>query len=500
MPAKEILLFSAFSKKACHLFHLPFVCILKKESRGVRMVFSSLQFVLIFMPIFFTVYYLTPGKYRNAVLLAGSLAFYLVGTINTPVHFILFVASIVADFLAGICMEKRQKYKKAILSCTIVFHLVCLCIFKYANFVLGELGKIYDGFPSFNEIILPIGISFYTFQGISYIADVYRGKITADRNLLNFAVYISMFPQLIAGPIVTYDEISDRLYRRKITAKTVLRGVGVFIFGLGLKVLLANPLGKLWSQAQAIGFESLSTPLAWMSVIAFSLQLYFDFFGYSLMAVGLGEMLGFTLPENFKHPYVSVTMTEFWRRWHITLGRWFRDYVYIPLGGNRKGALRTTFNLMIVWLLTGLWHGAGYNFLLWGLILFLIILSEKLWTGKLLNKHKLFGHVYMVFLIPLTWTVFAVNDITQLGFLFTRLFPFFGKGAWSVFRYDYLKYLGQYYLFFIAGIFLSTTLPYKLLKKVKSKVLLTAFLLIILGGSLYCMYRGFDDPFLYFRF
>ena len=193
-------------------------------------------------------------------------------------------------------------------------------------------------------------------------------------------------------------------------------------------------------------------------------------------------------------------MTEFWRRWHITLGRWFRDYVYIPLGGNRKGTPRTTINLLIVWLLTGLWHGAGYNYLLWGLILFLIILSEKLWTGKLLNKHKLFGHVYMVFLIPLTWTVFAVNDITQLGFLFTRLFPFFGKGAWSVFRYDYLKYLGQYYLFFIAGIFLSTTLPYKLLKKVKSKVLLTAFLLIILGGSLYCMYRGFDDPFLYFRF
>lgn len=267
------------------------------------MVFSSLQFILVFLPIFFTGYYLTPEKYRNAVLLAGSLSFYLVGTINAPGHFVLFVAAIVADFLAGICMEKRQKYKKAILSCTIIFHLLCLCIFKYANFVLGELGKICDGFPSFNEIILPIGVSFYTFQGISYIADVYRGKIAADRNLLNFAVYISMFPQLIAGPIVTYDEISDRLYRRKITAKTVLRGVGVFIFGLGLKVLLANPLGKLWSQAQAIGFESLSTPLAWMSVIAFSLQLYFDFFGYSLMAVGLGEMLGFTLPENFKHPY-----------------------------------------------------------------------------------------------------------------------------------------------------------------------------------------------------
>ena len=464
------------------------------------MVFSSLQFILVFLPIFFTGYYLTPEKYRNAVLLAGSLSFYLVGTINAPGHFVLFVAGIVADFLAGICMEKRQRYKKAILSCTVVFHLICLCIFKYSNFVLGELGKICDGFPSFNEIILPIGISFYTFQGISYIADVYRGKITADRNLLNYAVYISMFPQLIAGPIVTYDEISDRLYKRKITAQTVLHGVGVFIFGLGLKVLLANPLGKLWSQAQSIGFESLSTPLAWMSVIAFSLQLYFDFFGYSLMAEGLGEMLGFSLPKNFKHPYVSVTMTEFWRRWHITLGSWFRDYVYIPLGGNRKGPLRTTVNLLIVWLLTGLWHGAGYNYLLWGSVLFLIILSEKLWIGRWLNKHRLFGRIYMLLLIPLTWSIFAVNDITQLGVLFTRLFPFFGKGAWSVFRYDYLKYLGQYYLFFIAGIFLSATLPYKLLRKVKNKVLLSALLLIILGGSLYCMYRGLDDPFLYFRF
>ena len=464
------------------------------------MVFSSLQFILIFMPIFFTVYYLTSERYRNAVLLAGSLAFYFAGTINAPVHFLLFIVSIAADYTAGIFIEKRQNRKKTILFCTVGFHLICLCIFKYANFVFGELGKFYHGFPALNEIILPIGISFYTFQGIPYIADVYRGKIKAERNLTNFAVYISMFPQLIAGPIVTYGEISDRLKLRKTALKNVLHGIGIFIFGLGLKVLLANPLGKLWAQAQAIGFNSLSTPLAWMSAVAFSFQLYFDFFGYSLMAVGLGEMLGFSLPENFNHPYISVTMTEFWHRWHITLGRWFRDYVYIPLGGNRKGIFKTAVNLLIVWLLTGLWHGAGYNFLLWGLILFLIILSEKLWTGRLLNKHRLLGHIYMVILIPLTWSVFAVNDITQLGVLFTRLFPFFGQGAWSVFRYDYLKYLGQYYPFFIAGILFSTTLPYKLLRKIKSKILLIALLSVILIGSLYCICRGFDDPFLYFRF
>ena len=470
----------------------------KKENK--YMVFSSLQFILIFMPIFFICYYLAPNRYRNIVLLMGSLAFYFVGTINTPYHFILFISSILTDFSIGLCIEKHPKYKKAFLISGIVFHLICLCIFKYTNFILSELGKIYNGFNFFEEIILPIGISFYTFQGISYIADVYKGKIQSEKSLLKFTVYISMFAQLIAGPIVTYGEISDQLEQRKINRKLVFNGIGIFIFGLGLKVLLANPLGKLWSQAQAIGFESLSTPLAWMSVIAFSFQLYFDFFGYSLMAIGLGEMLGFKLPINFKHPYTSVTMTEFWRRWHITLGSWFREYVYIPLGGNRKGIFRTIMNLLIGWLLTGIWHGAGYNFLLWGFVLFLIIVTEKLWTGKFFNKHRVIGHIYMLFLIPLTWSVFAVNDIRQLGVLFARLFPFFGQGVWSIFRYDYLKYLGQYYPFFIVGILLSTKLPYRLLKQIKNKIIISIFLAVILAGSLYCMYRGFDDPFLYFRF
>ena len=433
------------------------------------MVFSSLMFMCIFLPIVLIAYNLSKNlTYKNTVLIIASLFFYAWGE---PIWVVLLIFSAFVDYINGRIIDKYYARAGATIALvsSLVINLGLLAMFKYSGFFIENINSfLHTSIPNPN-FKLPIGISFYTFQTLSYTIDMYRGKTRVQKSFLGFLAYVSMFPQLIAGPIVTYDEISDRLYRRKITAKTVLRGVGVFIFGLGLKVLLANPLGKLWSQAQAIGFESLSTPLAWMSVIAFSLQLYFDFFGYSLMAVGLGKMLGFTLPENFKHPYVSVTMTEFWRRWHITLGRWFRDYVYIPLGGNRKGTPRTTINLLIVWLLTGLWHGAGYNYLLWGLILFLIILSEKLWTGKLLNKHKLFGHVYMIFLIPLTWTVFAVNDITQLGFLFTRLFPFFGKGAWSVFRYDYLKYLGQYYLFFIAGIFLSTTLPYKLLKKVPNR-------------------------------
>ena len=470
----------------------------KRERR--TMVFSSLQFVLIFLPIFFTFYFLVPDELKNVILLLGSLAFYFIGTLGAPYHFALFIVSILLDFVIGFGIEKYNNHKKILLVSGIVFHLISLIAFKYTNFIFGELNRFFDNFGITAEIIMPIGISFYTFQGISYIADVYRGTTKAEKSLLNYAVYISMFEQLIAGPIVTYNHVKKELRKRSIKSYAVFEGLGTFIFGLGLKVLLANPLGKLWAQITAIGFESISTPLAWMAIAAYSFQIYFDFFGYSLMATGLGKMLGFKLPKNFNHPYTSLTMTEFWRRWHITLGNWFREYVYIPMGGNKKGRLNTVLNLLTVWLLTAIWHGAGYNFLLWGVVLFVIIITEKLFIGKYLTAHPILGHTYMIIVIPLTWAIFAVDDISCLGVLFTRLFPFFGQGAWSVFRYDYLKYLGQYYLFFIAGILLSTKLPYRILKRVKNRAVIGILLLVILITSLYCMYRGFDDPFLYFRF
>ena len=309
-----------------------------------------------------------------------------------------------------------------------------------------------------------------------------------------------MFEQLIAGPIVTYSQVKKELYSRKINLQLVINGIGTFIFGLSLKVLLANPLGKLWSQTCAIGFESISTPLAWMAIIAFSFQIYFDFFGYSLMAMGLGKMLGFQLPKNFNHPYLSKSMTEFWRRWHMTLGSWFREYVYIPLGGNQKGKVFTIRNLFVVWLLTGVWHGAGYNFLLWGCILFLIIVLEKYVIGDYLNQHTICGHLYMLFLIPLTWAIFAIEDIGQLGQFFMRLFPFFGQGIWSIFQYDYLKYFNLYYPFLITGFLFSTKLPYQVLKKIKHTKIIYIFIMMIFFASVYCMYQGLDDPFLYFRF
>ena len=448
------------------------------------MVFSSLQFVFIFMPVFFICYYLTRNRYRNIVLLLGSLCFYAIGTIDTPFYFVLFILNMLLDYVMALGIERFQRAKKCFLFCDVLLHLICLGLFKYANVFL----------------ILPIGISFYSFQGISYVADVYKGKIKAEKELLHFTVYISMFPQLIAGPIVTYGNVVKKIKRRKCVKRRILNGIGMFVFGLGLKVLLANPLGKLWNQTNAIGFESISTPLAWLALAAFSMQIYFDFFGYSLMAIGLGKMLGFQFPINFSNPYTSVTMTQFWRKWHITLGKWVRNYVYIPLGGNRKGAVVTFFNLLIVWSLTGIWHGSGVNFLLWGLLLFLIIFLEKVWIGKFLNKHRFIGHLYMLLLIPLTWAVFAVEDIKQLQALFMRLFPFFGQGVWSVFRYDYLKYWKLYYPFLLIGILFCTKIPYQLLAEAKRKFFIKILLAGIFIACAYCMYRGFDDPFLYFRF
>ena len=405
-----------------------------------------------------------------------------------------------ADYFVGLLIEKHSEHKKLFLTLGIVFHLISLVAFKYSGFIIGELNGIFTSVNISFNLIMPIGISFYTFQGISYIADVYKGKIKAEKSLLKFSVYISMFEQLIAGPIVTYNQVEKQLYRRRIKNTEILNGIGIFIFGLGLKVLLANPIGKLWTQVKAIGFESISTPLAWMSIIAFSFQLYFDFFGYSLMAIGLGKMLGFNLPKNFDFPYLSRSMTEFWRRWHITLGNWFKEYVYIPLGGNRNGKIATARNLLVVWLLTGIWHGAGYNFILWGFVLFLIIFVEKFFIGKLLNKYPFVVHIYMTLLIPLTWAIFAIDNIGGLWVFFTRLFPFFGQGVWSVFRYDYLKYLSLYYPFFIAGILFSTKIPFRFLKRIKSRMVIWSVVAIIFLASVYCMYRGFDDPFLYFRF
>lgn len=453
------------------------------------MVFSSLPFVLGFLPIFFLCYYAVSNGAKNFVLLLGSVVFYAVGTLKHPEHMVLLLAAIVVDFYAAKCMERFPKMRTPIFVVSILYHLAWLLYYKLAAVLLTPA-----------DFVLPAGISFYTFQGIAYLADVYRKKYPAEPLILNLACYIIMFPQLIAGPIVIYPQVRRAMENRTLTCSQALHGFAVFIFGLGMKVLLANQLGGLWRDVQTIGFDSISTPLAWMAIFAFSFQLYFDFFGYSLMAIGLGTMLGFRFPVNFDHPYTSLTMTEFWRRWHITLGSWFREYVYIPLGGSRNGPLQTTRNMLIVWLLTGLWHGAGPNFLFWGSSLFLVILLEKSLYGNFLNKHPLIGHLYMLVLIPLSWVSFAADSLPDAMLFFSRLFALPPGGFFSIFRTDYLKYFSIYGIYLFVGFLFSSRLPYQLLRKMKNKFAIGAFLSLILAASLYCMWRGLDDPFLYFRF
>ena len=463
------------------------------------MVFSSVIFMGIFLPVSLILYFLAKErKTRNLILLLVSLVFYAWGE---PLWIVAILLLTYVDFVFAkkVSVMSDNAGRKKFLAVIVAVNLSVLFVVKYFDFFVSSMNSITGAHLPLLHIRMPIGISFFTFQALSYVVDVYRGEVRPE-NPFYVGLYISFFPQLIAGPIVTYNQVEKELHSRKITTAAVLDGIGTFIFGLGLKVLLANPIGKLWSQVCAIGFESISTPLAWLAIVAFSFQIYFDFFGYSLMAVGLGKMLGFKLPENFDHPYLSLTMTEFWRRWHITLGSWFREYVYIPLGGNRKGKITEFRNLLIVWLLTGIWHGAGYNFLLWGAVLFVIIGIEKLFLGKFLNKYPSVGHIYMALIIPVTWTIFAVEDLGQLGIFLSRMFPFFFHVVWSVFRFDYLKYLKLYFPFLIAGVIFSTKLPYKLLKRIKNRTVIWVILAVIFAASVYCMYKGLDDPFLYFRF
>ena len=344
--------------------------------------------------------------------------------------------------------------------------------------------------------MLPLGISFYTFQSISYLVDIYIRKIKSENSLIKYAMYVFMFPQLLSGPIVSYNYINEQLDKRKKCLKNVFIGFKYFIVGLGFKVLLANRIGGIWNDILMIGIESISTNLAWLGIIGYSLQIYFDFYGYSLMSIGLGKMIGFTLPDNFKTPYLSVSMTEFFRRWHITLGTWFRNYIYIPLGGNRKGKLRTIFNLLVVWLLTGLWHGANYNFILWGLVIFAIIIIEKLWLKEYLDRHKFVGHLYMLFLIPITWAIFAITDLQQLIIMFKKMFTF-SEGLYLL---DYIKYFKIYGILIILGIICSTGVVEKFIIKKQNNIFTISLLIIIFCSSIYYLYIGLNNPFLYFSF
>ena len=471
------------------------------------MVFSSIAFIMYFMPVFFLVYYILPASYKNAWLFLASLGFYYYGVRGNPGYLLLMIMSVVVNFVAGKLIEaqKTKRARKAWLVVGIVYDLGWLILFKYLGFLIENLNALFGALhvkvqlETWN-LILPIGISFYTFQIISYLVDVYRRETKAEKSLISLGTYLCMFPQLIAGPIVNYHLIQEQLHKRKHSMVKVESGLKVFALGLAYKVLLANRVGHLWTEVTAIGYESISTPLAWMSIVAYSLQLYFDFYGYSLMAIGLGRMMGFDFPQNFNNPYMAVSMTDFWRRWHMTLGGWFREYVYIPLGGNRGGFAKTVRNMFVVWLLTGLWHGASWNFVLWGLLLFVLLFVEKAGLGKVLERHKALGHIYMILWIPLSWLVFVITDLSQLGIYLQKLFPFFGSTGTVLFQGDYLKYGKTYGIYLVLGILFATGVQEKLLKKNKNRLWVILLLLALFWASVYCMYLGMDDPFLYFRF
>lgn len=464
------------------------------------MVFSSLEFIFRFLPIFLLVYYIVPYRFRNVVLIFGSLFFYAWGDHK---YLILIVLSVLVNHILVLNMNMYQSAtsKKLWLITALFFNFGLLFFFKYINFVIENINYLIRGnggpIATLN-VGLPLGISFYTFQAVSYIVDSYRGDIEKRPTLYRVATYLVMFPKLVSGPIASYHEMESQLIRRRYSLEKFESGLKLFVIGMGLKIIIANRIGILWNDIQTIGFESISTPLAWLGSLGYSLQLYFDFYGYSLMAVGVGSMLGYQLPDNFDHPYMSKSVTEFWRRWHMTLGAWFRNYIYIPLGGNRCSDPRMIFNMLVVWLFTGLWHGANWNFILWGLSLFFLIFIEKFFIKDFLDRSKVFCRLYMVIYILFSWTLFAISNLNDVGTYYGRMLGIV-QGI-NVNSNDFMKYFGQYKWLFLAGIFLCFPLGKRIYEKLQDSVICSIFLILVFWYSIYMLSNGANNPFLYFQF
>ena len=463
------------------------------------MLFCSKEFLFIFLPIFLVIYYLVPVKFKNIILFVGSIVFYAVGELKYVPLIIssLVVNYIVAIFIEGCKIQNRlegiddNSKKNIFMIIALLYDFGILFVFKYFTFFTGIK----------SSLTLPLGISFYTFQIVSYVIDVYKDKIRAEKNIINLGVYLMMFPQLIAGPIVIYSDIARQLRRRSYSLEKFEDGIKVFTLGLGAKMIIANMLGSCWTTAQMYGIEGMSTPMAWVAMFAYTFQIYFDFYGYSLMAIGLGLMLGFTLPKNFDNPYMSRSATEFWRRWHITLGSWFREYVYIPLGGNRKGQVRTIFNTFVVWALTGLWHGASWNFVLWGIIFFVLLTIEKSGFENILDRYKVLSHIYAMLIIPMSWIVFALENLSDIGLYFKRLFPIFGSSDVAFINTnDYKTALIQYGIFFLLAIVFCFEFPQRIYYKYKKTFVVNIVIIIIFWLSVYRIMTSASNPFLYFRF
>ncbi len=468
------------------------------------MVFSSIVFLYIFLPIMLLIYFVVPRKLKNAVMILASLVFFAWGEIR---YIFIMLILAVMDFFCGKGINKNEGNKpkqKLYLFIDIGVNLLILFFFKYADFIIANINEILNTQIPLLNIPLPIGVSFNTFQSLSYIIDVYRGTVKCEKSFYNYLTYTTLFPQIIAGPIVRYETVDEELETKKISMDNFSKGMRRFIVGLGKKVLIANNVGTLWNIIEIGEYSEMSMLLSWISIIAFALQIYFDFSGYSDMAIGLANIFGMDFDENFNYPYISKSITEFWRRWHITLGSWFRDYIYIPLGGNKKGFLKQIRNILIVWFLTGAWHGASWNFILWGLFFGVILILEKVILLKLLKKLPTWtNYVYTAFLVLISWVIFAFED---LGKVKDYLFTMFHLNKTNIVNAEGLYYLKNYFIIIVIGLILSTPVISKLLKKLEKKqsnirsILITGVYIGILVLSTASLVSDSYNPFLYFRF
>lgn len=462
------------------------------------MVFSSLSFLFYFLPTILLLYYILPKKFRygrNFVLLIGSLFFYFVGE---PKAIVVMLLSIFINYIGGIAVNRGgEKQRKISLTIVVILNLAILFYYKYLMFIVGNLSKIFDINVETKSIYMPIGISFFTFQGMSYVFDVYMKNAEVKKNPLDIALYISLFPQLIAGPIVRYKTVADEIDGRVETLSLFSTGVIRFIVGLSKKVLLANKFGIIADEIFKLnGNYNLSVPLSWFGVLMFALQIYYDFSGYSDMAIGLGKMFGFNFLENFDYPYISKSITEFWRRWHMSLGTWFRDYIYIPLGGNRVSVPRHILNMFIVWFLTGFWHGASWNYIIWGLYFFVFLVIEKyIFGSKFEQVPKIFRHLYALIVILIGWVIFKEENSFLLLKYLKAMFSVGLKPTIGGVTY----YLKEYYIEIFLGIMFSTSIL-KAFEKGKKTIPAISIYFILLILSIISLFSSSYNPFIYFRF
>lgn len=464
------------------------------------MVFSDSVFLFMFLPLTLAVYYAVPFAFKNTVLFLTGLLFYAWGE---PVYVLIMLLSTAIDYCAGRLMDRfdsNKKIRKATLLVSVVMNLSLLGIFKYGSFFIGSVNGIFGSAIPDPGLPLPIGISFFTFQSMSYTIDLYRRNIKVQKNFIDFAAFVTMFPQIVAGPIVRYEDVSAQLACRRIDLSSMSDGITRFVCGMCKKVLIANSIGALWTDVKAQDYASMPAATAWLGIAAFTLQIYFDFSGYSDMAIGLGKMLGFDFPENFRYPYNSKSIAEFWRRWHITLGDWFKSYVYFPLGGSRGSTAATIRNTLIVWLLTGLWHGASWNFILWGLYYGVLIILEKFVFRRLLERTpSALRHIFTMLAVVFGWVIFEITSpASELEFVKAMLG--FGGSFANSFT---LNALHNYAVTFIAAIAISTGIPLKICKKLPEKRADTLSLVGEAAGMTACIACLVDsgyNPFLYFNF